>query len=380
MKEKFHRKPLDLSTFPPPLQMSLKPDGPPPLKMMAARGLAPAPTGFVVRVMYQLQFDADKAIAAEALKSLAEMPAPVLSPQLQLEQPPGVLDWVAEVRARDAAILEVILLNPATDDLTVAVIAMSADTRTCDMIANNQQRILRSPVILEELYKNANARMATIDKLLDLAKRNNVTLRGLPGVQNALESREDLELGQSDESFDELLRESAQEAELEAHLPEVDPYEGMTRSERERAEKQEEEQEPEGPLFSRIAKMSISQKVRFATTGNREAVTLLVRDANRLVHMAAIQSPRLQYSDIKKMASNRSLSDGVVRYIASNREWTKHYDIMLSLVNNPKTPIADSMGFLNHLRTNDLRMVMRNRGVSQQIARQAKILVAKRGQ
>lgn len=377
MKEKFARKPLDLSTFPAQLQMNLNPAAPPPLKMMAARGLAPAPSGFVVRVLYQLQFDADKMIVSEALKSLTDMPAPVLVPQLQMEQPAAVLDWIAQERLKDAAVIEAIILNQHTDDLTVAMIAGHADTRQCEAISNNQQRILRSPVILEELYKNANARMATIDKLLDLARRNNVVLKGLPGVQNALESKEDLGLGQSDEGLDELLLQMGQEEEA---VEEVDPYEGMTRSERERAQREEEEELPKGPLHTQIAKMNISQKIRAATVGNREAVMLLVREGNRLIHMAAIQSPRLQYSDIKKLAANKSVPDGVIRYIANNREWTKHYDIMVSLVNNPKTPLPDSMGFLNHLRTNDLRMLMRNRGVSHQISRQAKTLVTKRGQ
>lgn len=377
MKEKFTRKPLDLSTFPAQLQMNLNPAAPPPLKMMAARGLAPAPPGFVVRVLYQLQFDADKMVAGEALKSLMDMPAPVLVPQLQMEQPSSVLDWIAQERAKDAAVVEAIILNQHTDDLTIAMIAGEADTRQCEAIANNQQRILRSPVILEELYKNANARMATIDKLLDLARRNNVVLKGLPGVQNALESKDDLGLGQSDEGVDELLLQMAQEDET---AEEVDPYEGMTRAERERAEREEEEKLPEGPIHTQISKMNISQKIRLATVGNREAVMLLVREGNRLIHMAAIQSPRLQYSDIKKLAANKSVPDGVIRYIANNREWTKHYDIMVSLVNNPKTPLPDSMSFLNHLRTNDLRMLMRNRGVSHQISRQAKTLVTKRGQ
>ena len=157
----------------------------------------------------------------------------------------------------------------------------------------------------------------------------------------------------------------------------------MTRRElelkREREAKRAQEAEDENkPLFARLQKMNIAQKIRLATVGSREAANLLVREANRLIHMAAIQSPRLKYSDMKKIASNKSMPDGVIRYLANTREWTRHYDIMLALVNNPKTPMADSMGFLNHLRTNDLRQVMKNRNVSHQISRQAKNIVTKR--
>jgi isochorismate hydrolase len=107
-------------------------------------------------------------------------------------------------------------------------------------------------------------------------------------------------------------------------------------------------------------------------------VGILVKDANRLVHMAAINNPRLQYSDIKKMASNKSMPDGVIRFIAQNRDWTRHYDVIVSLVNNPKTPLDKAMAFMNTLRTNDLRQLQSNRNVSQQLARQAKIMMSKR--
>ena len=99
-----------------------------------------------------------------------------------------------------------------------------------------------------------------------------------------------------------------------------------------------------------------------------------------VVHMAAIQSPRIQQNDVKRLAANKSMPDGVIRFIANNRDWTKHYDVMLSLVNNPKTPLADAMSFLNHLRSHDLRQLQRNRNVPQQLARQAKSMTLKRGQ
>lgn len=306
-------------------------------------------------------------------------------PQLNQGQPPSVLDWITEVRKDDKGIVQAVLLNQNTDDLTIAFIAKHGDAKLCDMISQNEVRILRSPVILESLYSNANARMATVDRLVDLAHRNNVPLDGLPGLQDALNSGQDIGLGQTeatgqDEGFGELLQQQSQIAEedLGDDSAEAEALKNMTRRERELHEKKQAEEAPDGPLFVQIQRMNIAQKIRLATVGSREAVNLLVREANRLVHMAAVRSPRLQYSDVKKIASNKSMPDGVIRHVAQSRAWIKHYDIMLALANNPKTPIPEVMNFLNHLRTNDLRMLMKNRNVANPISRQAKILVNKR--
>jgi isochorismate hydrolase len=94
--------------------------------------------------------------------------------------------------------------------------------------------------------------------------------------------------------------------------------------------------------------------------------------------MAAINNPRIQYSDVKMYAANKSMPDGVIRFISQNREWTRHYDVTVSLVNNPKTPMDKALSFMNTMRTNDLRQLQTNRNVSQQIARQAKALMSKR--
>ena len=319
------------------------------------------------------------------MAALKDMPEQILLPALQHELPASVLDWAAELRPQ-AQVHQAILLNNGTDDLTVAAIAQDASANLCEVISNNQVRILRSPVILENLYKNPNARMATVDRLIDLASRHNVRLEGLPALQDALDSNQDiglaLEPSVAEESdFAALLQQEQAKARVEEEEQARTEQEESTLTRRElelKREKEQAEEDENKPLYARIGHMKIAQKIRMATIGSREAVGLLVRESNRLVHMAAIQNPRLQYSDIKKLAANKAVPDGVIRYIANNREWTKHYDVMLSLVNNPKTPMADTISFLNHLRTNDLRMVMKNRNVSHQISRQAKTIVTKR--
>ncbi|RAL23920.1 hypothetical protein DL240_07165 [Lujinxingia litoralis] len=388
MSEEFERQPLAIESFAPNLRMHVGPQAPAPMKMMAARGMVPAPPEQLVRVLYQLHFDA--ALAQAVADALGGMPEAVLVPALQTEQPAGVLDWIAELR-QEAAVMQAVVLNKGTDDRTVVQLAGQASADVCDVIANNQVRVLRTPGIIEALYTNSHARMATVDKLIDLAQRNGVELGGLPGLAEALRSGEalDAEGGLDDAAFAGVLeKERVRTRGEEEMLSKLDDP-SLTRSERERLQREigggdedeevVEERRRKGSLFSQIGQMNLAQKIRLSSVGSREAINILVRDSNKLVHMAAIRSPRLRPADIRQLASNKSIPEGVIKYIAMNRDWTRHYDVMVSLTMNPKTPLSDVMSFLNHLRTKDLRDLTRNRNVSHQVQRMAKSLVNKRG-
>ncbi|MFB6350324.1 MAG: hypothetical protein ABEK29_00835, partial [Bradymonadaceae bacterium] len=124
--------------------------------------------------------------------------------------------------------------------------------------------------------------------------------------------------------------------------------------------------------------MSVPQKIRLATCGSRQAIKKLVQDPNKLVHMAAIESPRLKPPDAIRLASRKSVPEGVVSYIANNREWTQNYECVKNLVYNPKTPVSDSMDLLNRLRNNDLKKLQQSRDVPHQVTRAAKRLYKKR--
>ncbi|MEM1347566.1 MAG: hypothetical protein AAGI01_03355 [Myxococcota bacterium] len=383
------RQPLDIASFPPQLQGSLEPSAPPPMKMMAARGMVPAPPEVILRVLYQFQFDADHNIKMEAFNLLEQMPADLLEPSLKVEQPPAVLDWVAEVRKANEDVLQAVVLNKGVAHETVATVAGSASTSLCDLIAVNQVRILEHPQILEELYHNKNARMSTVDKLIDLASRNGVKLKGMQAVQHALDEGVTFDSDETDDLEFELILEreeeiaQAQEAAEQAQDEELERMSPSERREydRDQARKAKEEQEEEWkkmPVATAVGQMKISQKIRVATTWGRKFAMELVKEPNRLVHMAAINNPNIQPSDVKKIVGNKRVSEGVIRYIAKNREWTEPYEVKLALVCNPKTPIGDSMSFLNFIRINDLRLLQRNRDVPRQIAREAKNLVTKR--
>jgi hypothetical protein len=132
-------------------------------------------------------------------------------------------------------------------------------------------------------------------------------------------------------------------------------------------------------LYGQIMQMSVSEKVKLATIGNREARNILIKDTNRIILSAVINSPKLSEDDVLMYASNRSLADEVIKLIALKKEFLQNYKIKLALVTNPKTPAAISLKLLNYVMEKDLRSISKNRNVNPLISRQAIRVLSKQG-
>ena len=72
-------------------------------------------------------------------------------------------------------------------------------------------------------------------------------------------------------------------------------------------------------LYGQIMKMSVSEKVKLAMVGNREARNILIKDTNRIILSAVINSPKLSEDDVLMYASNRSLADEVIKLICHEK-------------------------------------------------------------
>ena len=133
-------------------------------------------------------------------------------------------------------------------------------------------------------------------------------------------------------------------------------------------------------MTQRIIQMSVSQKIKLATLGNQEARTLLLRDSNKLVCMAAVTSPRITDGEILGLANSRTVNSDVLRYIYSNREFTRTYVVKATLVKNPKVPLPTALKMMFTLQEKDIKELARDRNVPQTIQSQAKAFMMKKEQ
>lgn len=362
--------PIPLDVLPKPLQKHADPKAPTPLRMMGAKGLVPAVAPLdLVTLLFVLSFDAEPGVREAAVKTAEGLPDKIFGVALRSEALRGeVLDWLSDrFGAKDAA-LELILLNPSTQDATFARLAGVVSQKLADIVRQNELRLLRHDGIIRALCANPNVLASSLDGACDFCVRNGLTLLDVPQLVEA--HRRVLGVDPiakpAEETAAALMTEYAQELAHDKH------EEGLPRHET------PEETEKKLTITQRVMQMSVAEKIKLATLGNKEARGLLLRDANKLVCMAAAQSPRITDGEINAIANSRTVNGDVLRYIYSNREFLKTYAIKVALVKNPKVPLPTALKMMFTLQEKDIKELARDRNVPQTIQSQAKGFLMKK--
>ena len=358
---------IPASAVPEALRRHIDPKSPAPLRMMAAKGLVPMGPKDMITVLTCLSSDEDPKIKESAQGSLLKLPEKMVMGALNEALHEAVLDQLARTFRDKDPCLEAILLNKTTADETYAFLGEFVAERLVDIIADNQVRLLRHPPIAEALLKNPRVNKSTVDRLMDFAVRTGMEFKG----NSAFEESKQRILQKPADPQEEARIQQVIEASLPQELMvELDDAAIRNLSEEEAAEDQQKQM----TLLQKLAHMTPGQKIVVASKGNKAARTQLVRDSNKLVATAAIRNPGVTEAEAAVVASSRSVSDEVIRFIANHREWTRNYAIRVQLVQNPKTPIALSMKFLQGLRANDLKTLASSKNVATAISMAAKKL------
>jgi hypothetical protein len=116
-------------------------------------------------------------------------------------------------------------------------------------------------------------------------------------------------------------------------------------------------------LIQKVDRMSTVEKIKAALMGNQEMRMILIRDSNKLVSRAVLQSPKLSDTEIEAYASAKNVSEEVLRLIAANRAFMKTYAVVRALINNPRAPIDITLPLMNRLYEKDLKFLTVNRNV-----------------
>lgn len=350
-------------TLSPQAEKYVRRDAPVEARRIAAGGALPLPPIELATVLFALLHDPDEQVKNRARQSLEKLPDGVCRTVLSGETHPAVLGWLAHAMKDDAQRMELLALNSATDDRTFAFLASLPHRRVVDIVAHNQQRMLRCSEIVDALGDNPLTGRATIDRILSFL-----------GLERpAAETPED---GASETPEAPELTDEAAAATLRALL-------GNDASEfaQELVDDLDEDldDDQKGSLYSIVQRMNVMQKIKLARVGNKEARGLLVRDRNKIVASAAIRSPKVTENEVEGFAKARNVPDEVLRIIAANREWTRSYAVKLALTTNPKCPIPTAMKFLNFLQERDLRHVMKSKDVASPISGHARRILQKKG-
>ena len=405
--------PVSLSSLSPIVQQGASPDQPPERRMLLARAALPLPPEDLVAALAFLSTDRSAAVAAVALASLEGLPFGVLQAGLEGATDPGVLDAVARALLRLEGVATRIALCDTTADDTLVFLAAKATGHVLDQLAANQMRYQRCPAIVEALYYNPAMRQGAIATVLENAIRMGLDLSRIPGYEEIVASIfgpeavkrvqpasdapvEPAVPGQAAPPPEPVavpgldIASALDAAMLDAGLVvdappqpvddttgqpgamDEDSFVALLAKAAEEKPAEAEQKDEGGALWTKIGKMTIPQKVRLALLGNDSARAMLIHDSRRVVYMSVLKSPSLADKEIINFAKDRSLTDEVIRTIASNRDWTKLYPVRFGLCANPKCPPTMAMQFIRTLNSKDLKHMASSHDIPGYVARQAK--------
>ncbi len=336
------------------------------VRIFAAQGLLPVAREDLLRMQILLSSDPDGEVAASAVGSLQQEDETYLRSFVrETDLDPLELELLARVRREETVWMEIAAHRNVSDE-TLRILARNGGPLVQDVIITNQVRLLGCLELLEDLRSNPTVTQVILRRVREFEEEF---------IEKALRAEEEgVEApgGEPGPSIEEALEQlKAIGASLPASDDLVvpgDPDEEVAR----------EAEQIGKSAFARLLTLNTHQKIMRALKGNREERSILINSRNRLVVRAVLASPKLSDLEVERFAASKSVSDEVIRTIASNPRWLRRYPVILALAGNPKTPTRVALNLLPRLNIRDLKRLARDRNVAGPIRTTAGRLAASR--
>ncbi len=248
---------------------------------------------------------------------------------------------------KNQAIITRVILNQALPCEFLLKIASHGDANMLEALLDNQIKLIAYPEILDEIEKNSQATNFIKGKIKEFREFYlTVEAEEIPADKILEEVREIII--QEQEAAKEAAKEGAQKGEDEEGGP---------------LEFEKVEQKAQ-TVLQEINKMNIAERVKLALSGSKTQRMILIKDANKMVAMAVLESPKIGIDEVLLLARDRSVAGEIITRVSQRRDWTKNYNVILELVQNPKTPIKDALSFVKQLHTRDLQLLSRDKNVN----------------
>lgn len=375
---------------------------PRPAQVAASRGVLPLGQTDLLEILVAFSSGSDPELRENAQTTLRSQDADALEATVRsADVAPDVLSYFAGQNDLPAKLHEAILTNVRTPGPAIAAFAAKTQNGLLlELISFNQQLLIQNPAIIDAIIANANRTPEAERRASEIKREFFEKERGAQQIANELRARgneaaaEFLEQAEFADDLDAsgMTVEDAMFLAEHIEVPDRetdDSWLGLEyieeiyeeTEEQRRAtfgkilgELQNEDEDVPGErisMINRIMKMGVKDRVKLGMKGDREARNILIRDPNRLVSSAVVNNPRITEQEVETISSMRSISEDILRQIASNRQWSRSYSIMHSLAKNPRTPMANVLTIMSRLQLRDLVALSKNRNVSDAVRRQA---------
>lgn len=403
---------IEITSNNPAVKAVITGTAPRPARLAAARGLLPLPQADLMEILVNLIGNEDGEIAETARATLAAQDPGDLRAVAQAgETAPAVLGFLAKKKDLPRETHEAVIANLNTPGEALVDLAKNTgEGALLELIAVNQQRLIRVPELIEAIIVNP-ARTPEAERRARETKReffekergaqqiaSELRAQGKDAAAEFIEQAEFAEkLGRDDGEI------SLQDAVLLAkyiEVPDVDIddswlsmdlieefYEETAEQRQAIVNKILGELKAEGgvdpsvfvTIVRRILLMTVKDRVKYAMKGDREVRNILIRDSNRIVSEAVIKNPKITDQEMEKIAAMRTVSSDILRQIGTNRQWLRSYSIIHNLARNPRTPMPIIMSIIPRLMPKDLKALGKNRNVPDAVRQQAARLATTRG-
>ena len=133
------------------------------------------------------------------------------------------------------------------------------------------------------------------------------------------------------------------------------------------------------PVHQQLKELGVSDRVRLARHATRPVRTLLLRDIEKRIHLEVVKNPKITDEEIVDATKISNLSPGALRYIATQRKFTRRRDVVLNLIYNPATPADQALKLMGTLNQSELLKIMRSNRVREKLQIAAKKKLMKSG-
>lgn len=326
-----------------PLVAEVLKGGNPELQLLAARGVLPLSTDEIIPLQVALAEGEDEEIARQARASLEAADPRITAGFLSSHATLDELSFFGR-SSQHPVIQEAVLRRRDVPTALLEELAERLSSDLQEVLLLRQDAIVEHPAILESLERNT--------RLTPYARRR------IAEYREHLVPRE--EAAPEEVVLPEIPQPEVTDEELAAAIASVKglPQEG-------------ELDDLTGLSESQVRQLPLPIRLRLSRGASRGLRQILVRDTNSLVALSVIANNPLSDQEVEQIARNRSVCEEVLVAIGRRREFMRKYPIVLALVANPRTPIANAMKMIPMLSVRDLRNLAKDKNISEVVRRGA---------
>jgi hypothetical protein len=321
------------------------------LELLVSKQLPLTDEEYLEGLVFSLKKEQYKSRALNQLKQISETTKLNYIEKSQANHRVAYFILLEALNWKNFKIIIKVVRNQALPPDFLIKIAEKGDLSMLEVLLDNQIKLIAYPEIMEVMEKNPEINNFIRGKIREIREfyLGEDTAEEIP-VEHVLEEvKEVIMMEEELEEEEEIIMEETDEEEDD------DEFDLSEFSEVERKAL---------TTLQEINNMTISERIKLALTGSKTQRLILIKDPNKIVAQAVVESPKLTSDEVVLLARDKSVAGDIISKLSKSREWVKNYTVMMELVHNPKTPVKDALGFVKKMHMRDLKLLTMDKNVN----------------